>query len=122
MANLQVKLDKLKLIKWDLSYAFTLSQLLEIYPLPQIVKIYSNSYESSLCKNTILCLHSSIPVQKVHGRLSRERGKEIFIPLDCRSKLEVRRSNLKEVYESVGELCSVFPKYVRVSKGKPLLH
>ncbi|XP_028412271.1 titin-like [Dendronephthya gigantea] len=118
MADLQAKLDKLRQIKWDHSCAFTLSQLIEIYPLPQIVKIFfPNKNEPSLGKNTILCVHSSIPTQKVHGLLNREKDRDIFIPLDCRSKLEVRSSNLKEVYESVEELCSVFPKYARVSKG-----
>ena len=120
----ELEISKLASIKWDDSVTFTLPQLLQVYPLPQIVKIdkalSSKSDNSTLCKDTILCLHSNIPIQKVHGHLSSDKEKQISIPLDCRRKVEVRPWKLKDVYENVKELFSVFPKYVRVSKGKSL--
>ncbi|XP_028412276.1 uncharacterized protein LOC114535092 [Dendronephthya gigantea] len=116
-----LEMNKLASIKWDDSVIFTLPQLLQVYPLPQIVKInkglWSESNDATLCNDAILCLHSNIPIQKVHGHLMSDKGKEISIPLDCRRKVEVRPPNLKDVYENVKELFSVFPKYVRISKG-----
>ncbi|XP_028412249.1 uncharacterized protein LOC114535066 [Dendronephthya gigantea] len=73
--------------------------------------------DSTLCNDTILCLHSVQSGGKVHGRLNWGKGKDILIPLDCRTKVEIRPSNLKDVYERVEELCSVSPKCVRVSQG-----
>ncbi|XP_028407366.1 uncharacterized protein LOC114529990 [Dendronephthya gigantea] len=53
----------------------------------------------------------------VHGRLNWGKGKDILIPLHCRTKVEIRPSNLKDVYESVEELCSASQKCVPVSQG-----
>ena len=118
MFNLQSELSKLK---WN-AESLVLAQLLDKYTLPMIVKVtggfYGESDDSTLCNGTILCLHSVQAGEKVHGRLSWGKGKDILIPLDCPTKVEVRPSNLKDVYESVAELCTVFPKYVRVSQGK----
>ena len=121
MASTQSQLTKFDSVRWGKAN-LTLTQLLKKYPLPQIVKVvkgyYGEDSNSTLCNGSILCLESIKSIQRVHGRLSWGKGREIFIPLDCRSKVEVRPSNLKDVYESVEELCSVFPAYVRVSQGK----
>ncbi|XP_028412274.1 uncharacterized protein LOC114535089 [Dendronephthya gigantea] len=115
--NLELELSRLK---WDAD-SHVLDHLLDKYTLPRIVKVtggfYGVSDDSTLCNGTILCLHSVQSGEKVHGRLNWGRGKDILIPLDCRTKVEVRRSDLKDVYERVAELCSHFPKYVRVSQG-----
>lgn len=125
MDNSQSDLTKLNSAKWSTAY-FTLPQLLSKFRLPQIVKIiegfYGETDDSTLCTGTILCLHSAKFIQKVHGRLDGGKGKKISISLDCERKVEVRPSNLKDVYENVEELmCSAFPKFVRVSKGKLFL-
>ena len=121
MDSTQLELPRLESVEWSTAY-LPLSKLLDKYPLPQIVKIIEGFYgernDSTLCNNAILYLHSVKTIQKVHGHFSFDKSKEISIPLDCQSKVEVRPSNMKEVYESVQELCSVFPKYVRVSQGK----
>ncbi|XP_028407352.1 uncharacterized protein LOC114529975 [Dendronephthya gigantea] len=120
MDSTELELAKFESIEWSPAY-LSLSKLLDKYPLPQIVKIIEGFYgernDSTLCNNAILCLHSVRTVQKVYGHLGCDTGKEILIPLDCRSKVEVRASNMKDVYESVEELCSVSPKYVRVSQA-----
>ncbi|XP_028407365.1 uncharacterized protein LOC114529989 [Dendronephthya gigantea] len=120
MANVELDVAKLKALEWSTVH-LSLAQLLEKHRLPQIVKIiegfYGEGNDSTLCSGAIICLQSVKAIQKVHGRLNWGRGKEISIPLDCRCKVEVRSSNLKDVYESIEELCSVFPKYVRVVQG-----
>ncbi|XP_028407364.1 uncharacterized protein LOC114529988 [Dendronephthya gigantea] len=117
MPNLQLELDKLK---WD-TESLVLARLLDKHTLPKIVRVtegfYGESDDSTLCNGTILCLHSVQSGEMVHGRLNWGKGKDILIPLDCRTKVEIRPTNLKDVYESVEELCSVSPKYVRVSQG-----
>lgn len=105
-------------LKWT-SEQLTLAQFLDKYSLPQIVKV-TEGFRSEF-DDAVLFLQSVKTIQKVHGRLGCGKGRQISIPLNCESKVEVRSSHLKDVYESVEELCSAFPPYVRVARGKALL-
>lgn len=111
----QVELNKLE---WS-STSFQVSEFLKKFSLPQIVKViegfYGDDEESSLGADQVLTLHVLKSSDKIVGR--DYRGKEVNIPLNCPNKVEIRPSNLKDVYESVDELCSVFPRYVRISQG-----
>ena len=111
----QIELNKLE---WS-STSFKVGVFLTRFPLPQVVKViegfYGEDEESSLGADQVLTLHVMKSTDKLVGR--DYRGKEVNIPLNCSSKVEVRPSNLKDVYESVEELCSVFPNHVRVSQG-----
>lgn len=111
----QVELNKLE---WSTT-SFRVGVFLTRFPLPQVVKViegfYGDDEESSLGADQVLTLHVLKSTDKIVGR--DYRGKEVNIPLNCSSKVEVRPSNLKDVYESVEELCSAFPNHVRVSQG-----
>ncbi len=116
----KLELDK---IQWSTD-CLTASEFLSKFKLPQIVKVmvgfYGESSESTLNADQVLCLHSVKSTKKVHGHDSS--GKEITISLECQKKVEVHPSKLKDIYENVEELCSVFPKYVRVTQGQFLFY
>ena len=105
-------------LKWSSVY-IKVSEFLQKYSLPQIVKITGGFYgvdsESTIGANQVLCLHSLKSIEKIKGK--DRRGKEISLFLECKSKVEVRPSNMKDVYESVSELFAAFPRYVRISQG-----
>ena len=105
-------------LEWSTS-SFKVSDFLGKFTLPQVVKViegfYGDDEESSLGADQILSLHCIKSTDKLVGR--DYRGKEVNIPLHCQNKVEVRPSNLKDVYESVEELCVAFPRYVRISQG-----
>ena len=106
-------------LEWS-STSFKVSDFLNTYTLPQIVKViegfYGDDEDSSLGADQILSLHCIKSTDKVVGK--DYRGKEVNIPVHCQNKVEVRPSNLKDVYESVEELSAAFPRYVRISQGK----
>ena len=105
-------------LEWSTS-SFKVSDFLRKFTLPQVVKViegfYGDDEESSLGADQILSLHCVKSTDKLVGR--DYRGKEVNIPLHCQNKVEVRPSNLKDVYESVEELWVAFPRYVRISQG-----
>ena len=105
-------------LEWSTT-SFKVSDFLRKFTLPQVVKViegyYGDDEDSSLGADQILSLHCIKSTDKVVGR--DYRGKEVNIPLQCQNKVEVRPSHLKDVYESVEELCSAFPPYVRISQG-----
>ena len=119
MNNLtDIKKTGLNKLEWS-STSFQVSEFLKKFPLPQIVKViegyYGEDEESSLGADQVMTLHVVKSAEKIVGRDCS--GKEVNIPLNCSSKVEVRPSNLKDVYESVDELCSAFPQFVRISQG-----
>ena len=105
-------------LEWS-GTSFKVSDFLTRFTLPQIVKViegfYGDDEDTSLGADQILSLHCIKSTDKVVGR--DYRGKEVNIPLHCQNKVEVRPSNLKDVYENVEELCAAFPRYVRISQG-----
>ena len=105
-------------IPWDTAY-FTIPEFLKKFKFPQIVKAIVGSYgesgDSTVSANQILCLHCVKSIKKIRARDSN--GKVFSLSLDCQEKVEVRPSKLKDIYDSVDELCKVFPRYVRVSQG-----
>ena len=105
-------------IQWSAAY-FTIPDFLKKFKFPQIVKVivgfYGESSESTVSANQVLCLHSSKSIKKIRAHDSNGRG--FSISLDRQSKVEVRPSNLKDIYDNVEELCEVFPRYVRISQG-----
>ena len=105
-------------LEWSAT-SFKVSDFLTRFTLPQIVKViegfYGDDEDSSLGADQILSLHCIKSTDKVVGR--DYRGKEVNIPLRCQNKVEVRPSNLKDVYESVEELSAAFPRFVRISQG-----
>ncbi|XP_028407267.1 uncharacterized protein LOC114535112 [Dendronephthya gigantea] len=105
-------------LEWSTT-SFKVSDFLRKFTLPQVVKViegyYGDDEDSSLGADQILSLHCIKSTDKVVGR--DYRGKEVNIPLQCQNKVEVRPSNLKDVYESVEELNSAFPRFVRISQG-----
>jgi hypothetical protein len=111
----QLEFNKLE---WSTT-SFKVSDFLRKFTLPQVVKVmegfYGDDEDSSLGADQILSLHCIKSTDKLVGR--DYRGKEVNIPLRCQNKVEVRPSNLKDVYESVEELCAAFPRYVRISQG-----
>jgi hypothetical protein len=106
-------------LEWSTT-SFKVSDFLRKFTLPQVVKViegfYGDDEDSSLGADQILSLHCIKSTDKLVGR--DYRGKEVNIPLHCQNKVEVRPSNLKDVYESVEELCVAFPRYVRISQGR----
>ncbi len=105
-------------LEWSTT-SFKVSDFLRKFTLPQVVKViegfYGDDEDSSLGADQILSLHCIKSTDKLVGR--DYRGKEVNIPLHCQNKVEVRPSNLKDVYESVEELLTAFPRYVRISQG-----
>ncbi|XP_031551523.1 uncharacterized protein LOC116288820 [Actinia tenebrosa] len=108
-------------LTWS-SEEFTLSDFVDKFPLPQIVKVQEGYYgpdeDSCLGADQILFLHAVKHTEKVQARDRRKRF--LHIPLNCSQKIELRPSNLKDVYESVGEVAKIihnFPKFVRVTQG-----
>lgn len=103
---------------------FSLSDFLDNFNLPQIVKVQEGYYgpdeDSCLGADQILFLHALKHTEKVQARDVRKR--ELHIPLNCSQKIEIRPSNLKEAFESVLSLAKVFttkkiPQFVRVTQG-----
>lgn len=103
---------------------FSLSDFVDKFPLPQIVKVQEGYYgpdeDSCLGADQILFLHALKHTEKVQARDVRKR--ELHIPLNCSQKIEIRPSNLKEAFESVADLAKVFtskkiPQFVRVTQG-----
>lgn len=103
---------------------FSLSDFVDKFPLPQIVKVQEGYYgpdeDSCLGADQILFLHTLKHTEKVQARDVKKR--ELHIPLNCSQKVEIRPSNLKEAFESVADLAQVFrskniPKFVRVTQG-----
>lgn len=117
-SSTDVKELELNKLEWT-STSYKVSEFLRRFALPQIVKViegfYGDDEDSSLGADQVLALHCVKSTDKVVGR--DYRGKEVNIPLNCLNKVEVRPSNLKDVYESVEELCTAFPTYVRISQG-----
>lgn len=111
----QLHLNKLE---WS-SKSFKISDFLQKFTLPQVVKViegfYGENEETSLGADQILSLHCMKSTDKLLGK--DYRGKEINIPLHCQNKVEVRPSNMKDVYDNVEELCTAFPRFVRISQG-----
>lgn len=108
-------------LTWS-SEEFTLSDFVDKFPLPQIVKVQEGYYgpdeDSCLGADQILFLHAVKHTEKVQARDRRKR--HLHIPLNCSQKVELRPSNLKDVYESVSEVAKIihnFPKFVRVTQG-----
>lgn len=102
---------------------FTLSDFVDKFPLPQIVKVQEGYYgpdeDSCLGADQILFLHALKYTEKVQARDVRRR--ELHIPLNCSQKVEIRASNMK-AFESVSDLAKVFkskkiPQFVRVTQG-----
>ena len=89
------------------------------FPLPQIVRVeegyYGPSEDSCLGSEQILTLHAVRSTEKV--RAKDHRNRDLHIPLNCSQRVELRPQNLKELYEHVSELSSVFPRFVRVVQG-----
>ncbi|XP_046857212.1 uncharacterized protein LOC124450632 [Xenia sp. Carnegie-2017] len=111
----QLHLNKLE---WS-PKSFKISDFLQKFTLPQVVKViegfYGENEETSLGADQILSLHCMKSTDKLLGK--DYRGKEINIPLHCQNKVEVRPSNMKDVYDNVEELCTAFPRFVRISQG-----
>lgn len=89
------------------------------FVLPQIVRVeegyYGPTEDSCLGSEQILTLHAVRSSEKI--RAKDHRNRDIHIPVNCSQRVEIRPQNLKDVYESVSELSSVFPKFVRVVQG-----
>lgn len=117
------KLIEFSKLEWSTT-SFKVSDFLTKFTLPQVVKViegfYGEDEDSSFGADQILSLHCVKSTDKVAGR--DFRGKEVNIPLHCQNKVEVRPSDMKDVYETVDELCAAFPRYVRISQGRVLIN
>lgn len=100
---------------------FELSEFLDSFTLPQVVQVsegvYGVSEESTLPAGQTLTLHV-VKATKMYRGYTYE-GEDVLLPLNCPQTVEVRPQNVSLLYDTVEELCTVFPrhvKYVRVTK------
>ena len=99
-------------IIWDPS-EYNLTYVLDNFELPQMVRIIQGfmiNEEDALEYGTILTLHGETDIKKLKG--CDDRGRNIYMPLNCQHKVQVCAENDKEgiVYNSVQELLSVYPE------------
>ena len=105
------------LIWSDIEYK--LSNFVDRFPLPQIVKVtegyYGPTEDSCIGAEQILTLHSVKTTEKI---LARDRKKrELNIPLNCSQKVEIRPADFRGIYETVEEISRIPTKFVRVTQG-----
>lgn len=112
-------LEKALGLSWNDS-EYGLSEFLDSFTLPQIIQVtegvYGESEEATLSSGQILTMHVVKSIRMFRGYTYE--GREVLVPLNCPQKVEVRPQNVSLLYDTVKELCSVFPgvHYVRVTK------
>ena len=118
MATTKVKDPILDNLIWsDIEYR--LSDFVDRFPLPQIVKVQEGYYgpteDSCIGAEQVMTLHCFKTTEKV---LARDRKKrELHIPLNCSQKVELRPPDFRGIYETVEEVSRIPTKFVRVTQG-----